>query len=638
MFPKSHGAHFSWVPCKSLVIAFCILAGVTPAKAAGGEVTASVSNSLATANASGESKAGALCLNFETFDAPTLEKELDAEVLRAQLAQAIQAAALPVAPGRHAITGRVSDIRVDICWPYVGFENTDKIKGTVSLAMNWDVAGAVVTTSASHTRKKSGPGGVRGLLLLAYAENLRQLVGDSGLHAALATPANIAAPIVQANPAPAAASVHEAAMLSHASPLPTSPLAAVANPPVPLLQAAPMRAAPLAPPSPELFGPYAQVVGFTHITPEGWQIRWYQASDTTIIHEVRGPAGTIENLQVIKTTGPGTLVMLRSGWCPDGVCGQVGTVADGVAHWREPKASGGFSGGYMDTRVWVEDGALVSHMTDPAPYGGVDIYDQYPHLRPAPQRLALVKSPVLTPAQLEDARASVSQLEPLVEIEVSKAIAKQQATGQSIADANAARQRSAERVRGFNRLMGSVSGVLTEANEIATENEARSRAELDATLAQINAQVEAQRQAQARAQQQAADEKRRQLAENARWVAEKEQAAAEHQSALADAAAAREAQLAAQQQASARQRQAADAQRASAAQAATLGRQRAQAAVESSGSVGTSLLGGPKESGRSGSTCNEELACRKLCVGDVIAVRECVKQCARESACRVGIQ
>lgn len=303
-----------------------------------------------------------------------------------------------------------------------------------------------------------------------------------------------------------------------AAAVPVAPVAAMPSA-APAVSSAGLEQSPLPPPSRELFGPYAEVVGLSHITADGYQIRWYQSSETAVVHEVRAPNGAIENLQIIKTAGHGTLVMLRSGWCPDGVCGQAGTVADGVAHWKEPKASGGYSGGFMDTKVWVENGALVSYMTDPAPSS--DLFERFPHLRPGPVRLALVPTPPLTAEQVTESRSRVAQLEPMVELEVAKAISKQLATGQSIADAQAQRQRSAERVRSFNRLMGSVNGVLTEANDIATANEAQSRAELDATLAQINAQAEAQRQTQ----QQAAEEQQRQTqTDTARRVAEQQDA------------------------------------------------------------------------------------------------------------------
>lgn len=201
------------------------------------------------------------------------------------------------------------------------------------------------------------------------------------------------------------------------------------------------------------------------------------------------------------------------------------------------------------------------------------------------------------------------------------------------------RRASQERVRSFNRAMEGLNVVLSQTNE-ATGGYAEAQANLDATVANINAAAAAERQQQALAEQQAqaraAEEQRQQLAQNAHWVAEKEQAAAEYRSSQVDAAAEREEArvLAANAEAAAERVRRVEAQR-------------QQAAADANGSAvgqkppasaGTSILGGPKESGRSGSTCNEELACRKTCAGDVVAVTECVKQCARESACRVGIQ
>lgn len=198
---------------------------------------------------------------------------------------------------------------------------------------------------------------------------------------------------------------------------------------------------------------------------------------------------------------------------------------------------------------------------------------------------------------------------------------------------------SQDRVRSFNRAMEGLNGVLSQTNE-ATGGYAEAQANLDATVADINDAAAAERHRQALAQQQAqtreAEVQRQQLADNARWVAEKEQAAAEHRSAQAEAAAAREEArvLAANAEAAVERARRAEVQRQQAVADATgtIVSQKVPA------SAGISLLEGPKESGRGGSTCNEELACRKSCAGDVFAVTECVKQCARESACRVGIQ
>jgi hypothetical protein len=202
---------------------------------------------------------------------------------------------------------------------------------------------------------------------------------------------------------------------------------------------------------------------------------------------------------------------------------------------------------------------------------------------------------------------------------------------------DAKREKSQQRAAMFNSV---VQGVAQGLAEVDTNGYAYAQANLDATVANIQYAAEAERQQQAQAQQQAqvraAEEQRTQRAENARWVVEKEQAAADHQSRLVEAAAAREKApvLAANTEAAAERARQAEVER-------------QQSAGDGLGSVvsqkppasaGTSLLGGPKESGRGGSTCNEEIACRKSCVGDVFAVTECVKQCARESACRVGVQ
>lgn len=142
--------------------------------------------------------------------------------------------------------------------------------------------------------------------------------------------------------------------------------------------------------------------------------------------------------------------------------------------------------------------------------------------------------------------------------------------------------RRAEASRGamFNSVLQGVAAGLAEVN---TGGYAESQANLDATVANIQHAADVERQQQVLAQQQAqaraAEENRQKLAENARWVAEKEQAAAEYRSGQVEAAAAREAQLVAQKQADDQRRANAEAQRRSVEQAATVERQRLQAAA-----------------------------------------------------------
>ncbi len=255
-----------------------------------------------------------------------------------------------------------------------------------------------------------------------------------------------------------------------------------------------------------VFGPYAAVTDKTHLWPDGTRWYWYVSpSGGSVVSEVRGPAGQLQQMDLIKAVGDGSLVMLRWPYCPDSVCGQTGTLQKGVVSWKEPKASGGRSGNYMDAKVWVERNALVTYTTDPAPYGGVQFYDQYPelaHMRPKPIRIELERiSAYSPPEELAESDNKIAELEPLIEIEVARAVAKQASIGQAIADAQAEKQRSSERVRSFNQMMGSLNEVLTDAHVVATANEAQSRADLDATIAAMNAQAEAQRAMPAAVQQ-----------------------------------------------------------------------------------------------------------------------------------------
>jgi hypothetical protein len=248
-----------------------------------------------------------------------------------------------------------------------------------------------------------------------------------------------------------------------------------------------------------MFGPFSFFPGRRYVYPDGSVARYYRTlSGDGLGTELRGPDGRIRIMEVIKATTPGTLIKLRNVDCPADICGQMGTVADGVVSWREPKASGGHVGLYMDAKIWFEGDELVSHTTDPAPLG--DLFIRHPELLPQPTRATLVNSPPMTDAQRQESRLLVAQMESQVEAQVAQALQGQSSRAQAIADDNAKRQRSSERVRAFNRAMEGMNGALTAANEVATENAARSQAELDATIAQMNYQAAQQRQQQNSAQ------------------------------------------------------------------------------------------------------------------------------------------
>ena len=329
-------------------------------------------------------------------------------------------------------------------------------------------------------------------------------------------------------------------------------------------------------PSYTSFGDYARLNGMAHVYEGGYHVRWYVSpSGSGMVSETRSADGQFHSMELIRPTTPGALVMLRSRDCPAEVCAQPGTIVDGVVHWREPKASGGHLGLYMDVRMRVDARELVTETSDPSPFGGG------PPSAPHQSRLSLTRSPKMTPEQKVDSRTRIAQMESRFASDVSNALGKQIATAKAADDAMAARRRSSERVRSFNRLMGSVNTALSEANTGGSYAEAQ--ANLDATVANIQNAAAVERQQQALAQQQAqaraAEENRQKLADNARWVAEKEQAAAEYRSGQTDAAAAREAQSVAQQQANEQRRAAAEVQRRSVEQAATIKRQRSQVAA-----------------------------------------------------------
>lgn len=284
------------------------------------------------------------------------------------------------------------------------------------------------------------------------------------------------------------------------------------------------------------FGPYAKLDGRAYVGPDGTHVRWYMSgAGATMVSETRTANGDLDNIHVIKPAAGGSLLMLRSGYCPGDVCGQVGSITDGVVTWREPAAIGGHAGGYLNVRMWLEenDSVLATQIADPAPYAGGAPTVQ------APYRLTLVDPPQMSPQLMAQSESLVSQLESRVDVEVANVLGKQLATRLAQDNAMEARRRSSERVQSFNRLMGSVNSVLSEAN---AGGYAEAQANLDASVANIQAAAAIERQQQALAQQQeqarAAEEQRKKLAANARWVAEKEQAAAEYRSGQVDAAAA----------------------------------------------------------------------------------------------------
>lgn len=182
---------------------------------------------------------------------------------------------------------------------------------------------------------------------------------------------------------------------------------------------------------------------------------------------------------------------------------------------------------------------------------------------------------VYSPERLELERQALQRALQQAQQQAAQQLAQSQQDARN--EKRAASQRSAAM---FNSVLQGVSQGLAEVN---TGGYAESQANLDATVANIQHAADLERQQQVLAQQQAqaraAEENRQKLAENARWVAEKEQAAAEHRSGQAEAAAAREAQLVAQKQADDQRRANAEAQRRSVEQAATIDRQRLQAAA-----------------------------------------------------------
>lgn len=247
-------------------------------------------------------------------------------------------------------------------------------------------------------------------------------------------------------------------------------------------------------PSIASFGPYADLAGWSHAEAGGTVVRWYLSrSRTAVVREVRVNNGPIADLQVIKPTTPGSLVMLRSHNCPSDVCGQTGTFANGVVTWREPKAIGGRVGDFLEVRMWLErDMVLATQIINPHPYGGG------PAQVMAPYRYRLSLAQPLSEEQYAEAIVKVPALEARVDVDVANALGKQVARRQAQDAAAEEKRRSSERVQSFNRLMGSVAGALAEAD---TGSYAEAQANLDATVANIQHAAAVERQQQHSPQQ-----------------------------------------------------------------------------------------------------------------------------------------
>lgn len=158
------------------------------------------------------------------------------------------------------------------------------------------------------------------------------------------------------------------------------------------------------------------------------------------------------------------------------------------------------------------------------------------------------------------------------------------------ADAEAAKAAKAARRADRAAMFGAaLQGLAQGAAEVNTGGYAEAQANLDATVANIQYAADVERQQQALAAQQeqarAAEANRQQLAENARWVAEKEQAAAEYRDGETQAAEARKAQLALKQQEDGQRRTAAEADRRKAQQDALREQGGVRAQATASGSL-----------------------------------------------------
>jgi hypothetical protein len=247
-------------------------------------------------------------------------------------------------------------------------------------------------------------------------------------------------------------------------------------------------------PSIASFGPYADLAGWSHAEAGGTVVRWYLSrSRAAVVREVRINNGPIADLQVIKPTTPGSLVMLRSHNCPSDVCGQTGSFANGVVTWREPKAIGGRVGDFLEVRMWLEQGmVLATQIINPHPYSGG------PAQVMAPYRYKLSLAQPLSEEQYAEAIVKVPALEARVDVDVANALGNQLARRQAQDAAAEEKRRSSERVQSFNRLMGNVSNALAEAD---TGSYAEAQANLDATVANIQYAAAVERQQQQSTQQ-----------------------------------------------------------------------------------------------------------------------------------------
>lgn len=174
----------------------------SPASAQGADTAASrvipvVNAVLEPGQSPGKTKGGGFCLPYGTPSSKSVSDEIDSQAYEQLLSRELMESGLAVGAGAHRVVAQISGVHIDICWPSVGFDNTDKIKGTVELFVAWQFtgmdAGASPVTRASFVQKKSGAGGLKTMLRQAFVANVHELMNLPMFKAALAEPSGIAA-------------------------------------------------------------------------------------------------------------------------------------------------------------------------------------------------------------------------------------------------------------------------------------------------------------------------------------------------------------------------------------------------------------------------------------------------------------
>lgn len=154
----------------------------------------------------GKLKVGLLCIGGGRLAWKTGRHELDIDDFDDVFRERLEAAGLDVVggtvdmfetdlPGRaeFLVGGTIRSMAVDACIPNSGLGDTQSVKGTASLAIDWQLYSrfdrkvvARAETTGSYRQPKADLSGIGGLVVGAFADNIRGLLATAVLQKALA--------------------------------------------------------------------------------------------------------------------------------------------------------------------------------------------------------------------------------------------------------------------------------------------------------------------------------------------------------------------------------------------------------------------------------------------------------------------